>query len=237
MIKNLLRYAGHMLLASVFVATAPSIAHAADGSTSDSPGLSPASAQLVEGYDGFAAFCLTPQAAAALSDANLTLKAIAPTTLQTDPQSSQTCFDDSALTAQISLDLTAGGFDFPGGLTFTRPEDGRTLVISGMAIHFGLPSTMVGYVNGDAAQPVTLATFGVPALNIHIDPLAVPATMSADNVPLYATDSLAAAFQQAFGASPWQPGAQLFTATGHGDIDLPAVSSLVNIGNRLLDSP
>ena len=229
---NLLRRSAALALTAVGVAAAPAAVAAEVPATPVTPaGPTAATLPLATADDGTAEFCLTAQAAAALTTAGLTMTATAPATIATDPASGLPCFTASSLHAEVTLDLSAGGFAFPGAVVFTRASDGAALTVGDLAIKFGLTSELVGSVDGVAEDQIVLATFTVNPLNVHFDP--VSSVLSADNTPLNITDAGAAAFQQAFGTSPWASGSPILIGSGHGAVTIPAISPVTGLASQV----
>jgi hypothetical protein len=195
--------------------------------STDQPTRDPHAARiaLLAGANGTATFCLTPAAAADFTEAGITISAQAPAEIVSDPVTDEPCFTESNLHASLTLDLTAGEFQMPGAMLFTRASDGSTLTIRDLSIAFGFPSTIAGTVaNGPSPTAIEFAWFNVDPLHIQVDPLA--GAIAATDTPVLLGAQAADAFARTFGASPLSAGSEIFVGSGSGDISIPLFSRL-----------
>ncbi|MFF4369481.1 HtaA domain-containing protein [Streptomyces sp. NPDC001594] len=155
--------------------------------------------------------CLTPEAARALVTQGLTFEAIAPAT----GDGSCVTFPGSG---SLSPNLTGGEIPLEGGMRFTAR--GHQLDLTKVHIHIRLGE---GYTSVDAAAD------GGPAKNIELFRYPVslnrvtftPTTVDTKDIPLSLTAPGAAAFTEAFAATPVAAGETLVTFDGHAEITNP----------------
>ncbi|MFC5187196.1 hypothetical protein [Actinomadura harenae] len=173
--------------------------------------------------NGGATICLTAAAAASLTADGVTPSAVAPATL--DTSDSTPCATFPKASGNVALDLSSGGADFPGGLTFTRSRDSARLDLT--HVHADLPRSTItaqAAVNGAAPTGIDLVRYTSGPMNF----ITTATKVSGTNVPLRLEPGGATAFTQAFGQAPVATGADLFLATGHFDM----ISTLPSIGTR-----
>ncbi|MFF7601626.1 hypothetical protein [Streptomyces mirabilis] len=126
---------------------------------------------------------------------------------------------------KISFDLSEGSWTSGGDVTFTRASDGRSLRLT--EAHGDLARRTMSVeatVGGEAAQPVELSTYEIDMTNITVTMPSLNSPGSIEGKPFNTTltQSGAAVFSRAFGASPVPSGDSLATVAGRVDV-VPAI--------------
>ncbi|MGW2586228.1 hypothetical protein ACWCYZ_33805 [Streptomyces virginiae] len=158
---------------------------------------------------GHGTLCLVPEAARALEARQVKLEAIAPAT------AAGNCVTLPGA-GTLQPDLTGGEIPLEGGLRFS--DAGHRLDVTHVHLHPG-----ARYASADVAKD------GAPASNIDLYRFELSLrtvsvglrTVDTTPIPVNITAPAAAAFTDAFGASPAAAGAPLFTFEGHGEITNP----------------
>ncbi|MCC2280972.1 hypothetical protein LKL35_37310 [Streptomyces sp. ET3-23] len=87
------------------------------------------------------------------------------------------------------------------------------MAFQNLYITFGIPEgKLTATVNN---IPLTIATFTVPAADIH--PVGTT-QLSASNAPFTITDAASSVLQNTFGGSPWPTGSVVMTGSGAGTL-------------------
>ncbi|MFF5125685.1 hypothetical protein ACFY41_01920 [Streptomyces syringium] len=152
---------------------------------------------------GSAGLCLTGPAAVALEDADITMTATAPASI--DP-AAPTCVRFPITHGRVSLPLEDGGAMLDGGLAFVRDE--RKVELDGLFGHLGNPRTTAkASVNGTEKQQITFLRYAVDLEHFSVGARRV----AAKDVRTVLADDGYAAFDKAFDGSPLRAGEDMFT--------------------------
>ncbi|MFJ1536707.1 hypothetical protein ACIOFV_52030 [Streptomyces mirabilis] len=171
---------------------------------------------------GVVTWCLSSAAAQHLAVDGVAVSAGAPAVLDS---SGPTPCVQWPMKGKISFDLSQGSWTSGGDVTFTRAFDGRSLRLT--EAHGDLARRTMSVeatVGGEAAQPVDLSTYEIDMTNITVTMPSLNSPGSIEGKPFNTTltQSGAAVFSRAFGASPVPSGDSLATVAGRLDV-VPAI--------------